>query len=124
MPYFHNDKINLLFIHIPKTGGTSLENYFSKKYNIPLNEKSLYTIDDLVFTDEYINKYNHISYQHLSIMTIIKNSADLKINFNSLNCITIVRNPYTRIISDLFFLKLNVKNKVSIIINYRNSLFF
>ena len=110
MPYFHNDKINLLFIHIPKTGGTSLENYFSKKYNIPLNEKSLYTIDDLVFTDEYINKYNHISYQHLSIMTIIKNSADLKINFNSLNCITIVRNPYTRIISDLFFLKLINKN--------------
>ena len=42
MPYFKNDNVNILFIHIPKTGGTSLDNYFSKKYNIDLNDKSLY----------------------------------------------------------------------------------
>lgn len=39
MPYFNNNDINILFIHIPKTGGTSLENYFSSKFNIPLNNK-------------------------------------------------------------------------------------
>jgi hypothetical protein len=30
MPYFKNNDINLLFIHIPKTEGTIIE-----KYNIP-----------------------------------------------------------------------------------------
>ena len=40
MPYFKNNRINLLFIHIPKTGGSSLEKYFNVKYNIPLNYKS------------------------------------------------------------------------------------
>ena len=38
MPYFK--KINLLFIHIPKTGGTSIENYFYKKYDIERNVQS------------------------------------------------------------------------------------
>ena len=44
MPYFKDNNINILFIHIPKTGGSSLEVYFSKKFNIPLNNKSLFFI--------------------------------------------------------------------------------
>lgn len=44
MPYFKNDTINILFIHIPKTGGTSLEEYFSSKFNIKLNKYSLETL--------------------------------------------------------------------------------
>lgn len=43
MPYFKNDNVNVLFIHIPKTGGTSIENYFSSKFNIKL-DKSLYLL--------------------------------------------------------------------------------
>ena len=39
MPYFYNENINLLFIHIPKTRCSNFENYMSYKYNIPLNEK-------------------------------------------------------------------------------------
>ena len=29
MPYFKNNDVNVLFIHIPKTGGSSMELYFS-----------------------------------------------------------------------------------------------
>lgn len=40
MPYFKENK--LLLIHIPKTGGTSIEKYFSQKYNIKLGPENLY----------------------------------------------------------------------------------
>ena len=40
MPYFAEPKI--LLIHIPKTGGTSVEQYFSRKYNIPLDPNCIY----------------------------------------------------------------------------------
>jgi hypothetical protein len=43
MPYFKNNDINILFIHIPKTGGTSVELYFSYKFNIlPYYHKVLF----------------------------------------------------------------------------------
>ena len=102
MPYFKNKNVNILFIHIPKTGGSSLENYFSKKFNILLNDKSLY-----MFLDSNIKTKNnihiHSSLQHMTLQTIIKYKFFFNINFNKIEIITIVRNPYQRIISDLFF---------------------
>lgn len=102
MPYFKNKNVNILFIHIPKTGGSSLENYFSKKFNILLNDKSLY-----MFLDSNIKtKYNvpiHSSLQNMTLQTIIKYKFFFNINFKKIKIITIVRNPYQRIISDLFY---------------------
>ena len=101
MPYFRNNDINILFIHIPKTGGCSLEKYFSIKYNIQLNVDSLY-----MFLDKE-NKNNIVinsSLQHVTYQTILKYKNEFNINFNNIKIITIVRNPYDRIISDLFFL--------------------
>lgn len=40
MPFFENRK--LLLIHIPKTGGTSIEKYLSIKYETPLGPNALY----------------------------------------------------------------------------------
>lgn len=102
MPYFKNEKINILFIHIPKTGGTSVETYFSKKYNIPLNEKSLFT-DAGVKTKVKKNVVIENSLQHATYQEIITHAKFFKIDFNDIKIMTIVRNPYYRIISDLFF---------------------
>jgi hypothetical protein len=103
MPYFKNDDVNILFIHIPKTGGTSLEIYFQSKFKIPLNTKSLY-----MFLDEETKINNNIivnsSLQHITYKTIYKYKNEFNIDFNNIKIITIVRNPYERIMSDLFFL--------------------
>jgi hypothetical protein len=99
MPYFKNENINLLFIHIPKTGGSSIEEYIKKKYNIPLDEKSLFTAVG--------KRLNGVSYQHQTYNDIYDNREFFNINFeNNMKIMTIVRNPYDRIISDLFFFKL------------------
>ena len=107
MPYFQNGDINILFIHIPKTGGSSVEHYFSNKFNIPLNNKSLFTYE-YDKTNEYNNKYKFLnsSLQHLLLNQIFKYNNVFNINFNDIQIITIVRNPYERIISDLFWYKI------------------
>jgi hypothetical protein len=59
MPYFKNKNINILFVHIPKTGGSSIEQYFSKKYNILLNNSSLFGYNKLNITESL----QHIQYK-------------------------------------------------------------
>jgi hypothetical protein len=108
MPYFKNNDINVLFIHIPKTGGTTLESYFSEKYNIPLNLDSLYEdVEDNNCLDKETKIRNHLeinaTLQHLIYRTIMKYKDFFKIDCANLEVITIVRNPYERIISDLFW---------------------
>lgn len=102
MPYFHNSDVNLLFIHIPKTGGTSLEHYFSQKFNITLNYDSLYSDANPQNLDVKVNS----SLQHLTLDFIIKNANVFNVRTLDLTIISIVRNPYDRIMSDLFFLGL------------------
>jgi hypothetical protein len=93
MPYFYKpDEVNILYIHIPKTGGTSIEEYMSNRYNISLDERSLY--------------YNlpGISLQHYTYENIIYHPQIILVP--GFSTFTIVRNPYHRIISDLFFIGL------------------
>lgn len=109
MPYFHNKDINVLLIHIPKTGGSSLEDYFSKKYNIAFTHKSLYgfVYKEHITKNPLLSKLPPgISLQHLPYKTIMQNNDVLGVNKTNLKVITIVRNPYDRCISDLFYLKL------------------
>lgn len=104
MPYFKSKDCNILLIHIPKTGGTSLETYFSLKYNISLNNYSLF---DFILPETKINQNMCIysSLQHLTYTQIMKYQKVFHIDFNNIKILTIVRNPYERIISDLFFFK-------------------
>jgi len=99
MPYYKD--IDLLLIHIPKTGGTSVEVYFKKSSNQTLF--SLYPNNDILPETCLRN----VSLQHQTYNTIYTYRDLLKVDFNSkLKILTVVRNPYTRIISDLFFLDL------------------
>lgn len=103
MPYFKNNKINLLFIHIPKTGGSSVEKYFSVKFNIPLNKKSLMSTEDI---REYSDKPEiNSSLQHLYFNTIIKYKDFFKLDINNMKILAVIRNPYHKVLSDLFYLK-------------------
>ena len=107
MPYFHNEHVNLLFIHIPKTGGSSIELYLSNKYKIPLQkENSLH-----MFLNHEISEFpKEISLQHQTVSTIYKFKKELNVDFNNLKIFAVVRNPYERLFSDLKFYKLFKKD--------------
>ena len=118
MPYFKNDNVNVLFIHIPKTGGSSIENYFSSKFDINLDNKTLY-----LFNEELTDIKSYL--QHITYSEMVKYNKIFNIDFNA-KIITVVRNPYQRIISDLFFLsKIDIntsREKVfDVITNYLES---
>jgi hypothetical protein len=102
MPYFNNNNINILFIHIPKTGGTSLEAYFSKKYDVVLDNKTLFDFFD---SENQKSKNIYTTLQHMTYQTIMMHKEFFNIKMDNLEIITIVRNPYERIISDLFWCK-------------------
>lgn len=106
MPYYKD--INLLFIHIPKTGGTSVEHYLKKTYNQTLHST---LVNNHILFEKFKIKS---SLQHLTYKNICeyKNTLEVEIN-KDLKIITIVRNPYDRIISDLFFYKLINDNTTS-----------
>jgi hypothetical protein len=72
MPYFKKNNLNLLFIHIPKTGGTSIEKYFSYKYNIALNNSVIYGTNRSLQIDV------HASLQHIFYKTIVRYSDIFK----------------------------------------------
>lgn len=120
MPYFSNNNINLLFIHIPKTGGSSFEVYLSKKYKIELNQKSLFSsFNNYIMPDNL----KYISLQHQTLKNILNNKNLLNINLNNLKIISFVRNPYERTISDLFHwnlinLNTNINDIPNIILKY------
>lgn len=104
MPYYKD--INTLFIHIPKTGGTSLEEYLKTK-----STQTIYSIlnEGNILYEKY-NIETH-SLQHLTYNEIYKYKDLLNIDINdNLKILTIVRNPYDRAISALFFHKLIDKN--------------
>ena len=100
MPYYKD--ANLLFIHIPKTGGTSLEEYLLKKYNQTVHDSD---------KNKIIPIMKRLFLQHYTYDEIYKNRQVLGVNFDdNLKIITIVRNPYDRLISDMLYLRFINKN--------------
>ena len=100
MPYYKEKK--LLFIHIPKTGGTTIED--SIKENTPQTIYSSRSNSLLDFP------YNQKALQHQFYTTIYKFRDKLDVNFDNIKIFSVVRNPYDRIISDLFWSSLIKKD--------------
>ena len=103
MPYYKD--LDLLFIHIPKTGGSfiadALEN---KNYKVTLCQRgiSIHDISNSLFKPPH----NKGSLQHQFYSTLYKYKNKINIDFENTKVFSIVRNPYNKIISDLFWLKL------------------
>lgn len=96
MPYYR--RVNLLFIHIPKTGGTVIEDEIKKKFSQELF--SNYTNKLLEYP------YSKISLQHQFYSTIYNYKKKIRLNLKNLKTFAVIRNPYDRIISDLFWYNL------------------
>jgi len=94
MPLFRDySNKNILFIHIPKTGGASIETWLSQYFTM-----SLHTIE--------VPAPLKITPQHLQY-------SDLKLILGKIwdYAFAIVRNPYERIISEYFYLTQWTYNK-------------
>ena len=101
MPYYK--EANVLFIHIPKTGGTVIEDELQQKYT-----QTLWVLDP--YNNLLEHPYDKTSLQHQFYTTLYKYKFILDINFNNIKMFTVVRNPYDRIISDLFWQELIKKD--------------
>lgn len=88
----------ILFVHIPKTGGTSIELYFMSK-GVP--DKQLLTTEKWVPTHKVWVR--GVSLQHQRFQEIAAHAAASGIDITPLRKFAVVRNPYSRVISDLFF---------------------
>ena len=82
MPYYFKKRVvNLLFIHIPKTGGSSVEQYLSKHYKLNLNYRRLYKFLPIRYkmSPEYSISAHHFTYK------MIMDFNHFKINLNNLS---------------------------------------
>jgi hypothetical protein len=102
MPYYRN--IHLLYLHIPKTGGTSIEEFLFERFNVIKNMRSLYSSGQVIKGIPY-------SLQHCTFNDILNLNKFLKISFKKLKIMCSVRNPYDRFISFLFFKNLIKQNE-------------
>ena len=112
MPYYRKNKI--LFIHIPKTGGSVIEKEMEKVVSeVEFRIKGKPTIYSGKRHNLLNYPYNMVSPQHQFCSTFYLYKNKLNVNFDGLKIFSIVRNPYDRIISDLFWCKLIKENFIS-----------
>ena len=86
MPFFSNKNYKILFIHIPKTGGTTIEDFLCDSFKI-----SFHTIG--------VPSALKITPQHLQI-------KDIELLFNGKEwdyAFSVVRSPYERLKSEFFY---------------------
>ena len=92
-----------IFVHIPKTGGSSVEEFIMNQYGYSRNECLLvhgFGIDLALGEDELIP----YPIMHYKLKTILRIAEANKVTPDcSWTIFSIVRNPYYKFLSDLFF---------------------
>jgi hypothetical protein len=92
-----------IFVHIPKTGGSSVEEFIMNYYGYKRNECLLvhgFSVD-LDFKESHFVPYPIMHFKLKTILRIAEaNKAQID---NSWNIFSIVRNPYYRFLSEVFF---------------------
>lgn len=111
MPYYREKHI--LFVHIPKTAGSNIEQQLEKITKGELKNKGKPTIYSGKRHNLLDYPYNSVSPQHQFYSTLYLYRNKLNINFDGLKVFSVVRNPYDRIISDLHWCKLIKKSSTS-----------
>jgi len=95
----------VVFSHIPKTGGSSVCNFLFKHYNIPY-KSFLYFTHGFVILPTYKDIKTSTLYNvcHLPYLDTLRVAKDSNIIIDSTwNIFTIVRNPYYRAASAIFY---------------------
>jgi hypothetical protein len=101
----------ILFIHIPKTGGTSVQQYLSQYYDVRMlstieNYGELYgKIDRSIFKTKRPSPQHRTYQEILSHRELILHHYGFDVLGDDVLTFSIVRNPYRRIISELFYNK-------------------
>lgn len=96
-------KKELLFIHIPKTGGTTIERSFlANGFNVGIYNTDFYK-SSIYKSNEYDNKNIIIKNDRIELECSfwhVPYKYDNYINFNNYITFTVVRNPYSRLLSE------------------------
>ena len=96
MPVFK--KSNVLFIHIPKTGGTSIERQL---YDLE-EACDRYSVESYFSTDHNSQKLRNYSLQHYTFQDFVLIFGEAKVNlYDKIFCV--IRNPYDRIVSEFHY---------------------
>lgn len=96
----------LIYIHVPKTGGASVEDYLLDNFN---QERSVLSLTGGIGLLKIKNKVNDgweamYPYMHYTLPQIVKEASKVNIKVdNSWSIFSIVRNPYYKFLSEIFF---------------------
>jgi hypothetical protein len=106
MPLYHKHK--LIHVHIPKTGGTSIEGQLLDKANVQDQILNKSDKNMLCYVFDPIRKKSH---QHYTFLEIIDSCKEKNINLDEYNSFAVVRNPFERAASDFHICNSNVLHK-------------